>query len=379
MGSVRKKGNRWYFSVELPTENGKRKRIEKAGGKTKKEALEKMKVFEAEILKNGYQEKSKMTFKELFDIWYEEHVELNCAYKTKETYERNARLHLLPRIGDFKVVDIKPKDVNALYNDLKKEGYGKSLFYQVRNLLKSCLSYAVFPLEIIESNACDNVKSPKMEPAKKPKEIITPEKLPVILEASTRVYMFSSISIILFNTGMRIGELLGLQWDDIDFDKKIIHIRHSLLTKNCNEYELEVPKTPGSVRDIYFNEDVEKEFKKIKIEQMENRLKYGKFYIQNNDDDLVFTRKNGKFMSHTILENAARRVSKKVDIDFSLHTFRHSHATMMLEAGATMKDVQIRLGHASIEITMNIYVQPTDMSKKEALEKFNAYTKNSDI
>lgn len=378
MGSVRKKGSRWYFSVELPTENGKRKRIERSGGKTKKEALEKMKVFEAEILKNGYQEKSKMTFKELFDIWYEEHVEVNCAYQTKETYERNARLHLLPRIGDLKIVDIKPKDVNALYNDLKKEGYGKSLFNQVRNLLKSCLSYAVFPLEIIESNACDNVKSPKMEPAKKPKEIITPEKLSVILEASTRVYMFSSIAIILFNTGMRIGELLGLQWDDIDFTEKIIHIRHSLLTKNCNEYELEVPKTPGSVRDIYFNEDVEKELKKIKIEQMENRLKYGKFYIQN-DDDLVFTRKSGKFMSDTTLQNAARRVSKKVDIDFSLHTFRHSHATMMLEAGATMKDVQIRLGHASIEITMNIYVQPTDVSKKEALEKFNAYTKTSDI
>lgn len=378
MGSVRKKGNRWYFSVELPAENGKRKRVEKAGGKTKKEALEKMKVFEAEILKNGYKEESKMTFKELFDTWYKEYVELNCSYQTKETYERNARLHLLPRIGDFKIVDIKPKNINALYNDLKKEGYGKALFMQVRNLLKSCLSYAVFPLELIESNPCDNVKSPKMEPAKDYKEIITPEKLSVILEASTRVYMFDSVAIILFNTGMRIGELLGLQWDDIDFDKKIIHIRHSLLSKNANEYELTVPKTAGSIRDIYFNKDVEKEFKKIKIEQMENKLKYGKYYIQN-DYDLVFTRKNGKFMSHTVLINAARRISKKIGIDFSLHTFRHSHATMMLEAGATMKDVQTRLGHADVGITMNVYVQPTEESKKEALEKFNAYTKTSDI
>ena len=104
MGSVRKKGDRWYFSVELPTENGKRKRVERAGGKTKKEALEKMKVFEVEVLKFGYKEESKMRFEELANIWIEKYSKMNCKDTTVELYERVIRLHILPKLGNYKVI-----------------------------------------------------------------------------------------------------------------------------------------------------------------------------------------------------------------------------------------------------------------------------------
>ena len=264
MGSVRKKGDRWYFSVELPAENGKRKRVERAGGKTKKEALEKMKVFEVEVLKFGYKEESKMRFEELANIWIEKYSKMNCKDTTVELYERVIRLHILPKLGNYKVIDIRAGVINDFYNSLKKEDYKYSMANLTKNILNSCLNFAVFPLEIIYGNPCSSVKFPKFEKDLEEKSIVSREDLELILEKGKKYYAFNEMCILLFNTGMRISEALALQWEDIDFTEKVIHIRHNLVTKKNHVYELTTPKTKNSVRDIYFNEEVEKAFKSIK-------------------------------------------------------------------------------------------------------------------
>ena len=227
MGTLRKRGNSWYFSVELPAENGKRKRIERAGGKTKKEAQEKMKLFEAEILKNGYKEESKITFKELSNNWLESYVETNCKDRSKSTYERMLRLHIVPRIGNYRVVDIKPKVINDFYNTLKEEDYNKSTAELVKSTLNGCLNFAVFPGEVIASNPCSSVKFPKFIENTNSKDVLTQDDLELILEKGEKYYNFNEMCILLFNTGMRIGEALALQWEDIDFKEKIIHIKHN--------------------------------------------------------------------------------------------------------------------------------------------------------
>lgn len=378
MGSVRKKGDRWYFSVELPTENGKRKRVERAGGKTKKEALEKMKVFEVEVLKFGYKEESKMRFEELANIWIEKYSKMNCKDTTVELYERVIRLHILPKLGNYKVIDIRAGVINDFYNSLKKEDYKYSMANLTKNILNSCLNFAVFPLEIIYGNPCSSVKFPKFPKDLKEKTIVSSEDLNIILEKGARYYNFNEMCILLYNTGLRISEALALQWEDIDFKERIIHIRHNLNTKNRKVFELTTPKTRNSVRDIYFNEDVEKVFKSLKKKQSEKRIYYGNFY-KKLEYNFIFTSPEGTIMTRNTFANKANTLSKKGCNKFTMHSFRHTHATMLLQAGANMKDVQARLGHSDISTTMNIYVQATEESKKDALKKFDEYIKTSNI
>lgn len=378
MGSVRKKGDRWYFSVELPTENGKRKRVERAGGKTKKEALEKMKVFEVEVLKFGYKEESKMRFEELANIWIEKYSKMNCKDSTVELYERVIRLHLLPKLGNYKVVDIRPTVINDFYNSLKIEDYKYSMAHLTKNILNSCLNFAVFPMEIINSNPCNSVKFPKFEKSLEEKTIVSRNDLELILEKGAKYYNFNEMCMFLYNTGLRISEALALQWEDIDFKEKIIHIRHNVNSKNKREYELTTPKTRNSVRDIFFNEDVEQVFKSLKKKQSESRIKYGKYYIKLKHN-FIFTSKEGNILTRNTFANKAKTLSERGCNKFTMHTFRHTHATMLLQAGANMKDVQARLGHSDISTTMNIYVQATEESKKDALKKFDEYIKTSNI
>lgn len=378
MGSVRKKGNRWYFSVELPAENGKRKRVEKAGGKTKKEAMRKMALFEAEFLKNGYKKESKLTFEELFNIWMRDYVELECKDNTISSYKRNARIHILPFLGNVRVVDIKARLLNSYFTSLKKEDYSYSLASTIRTIITSALNHAVFPMEIIDANPALSLKFPKFAKRGDEKEIIYLDELERILAVSTpRRRNFNNMCIFLFNTGMRIGEALALQWEDIDMDEKLIHIRHTVIyTQDNNDYKLDTPKTESSIRDIYFNSAVEKLLKEMRKNQIENKLKYGKYYINN---DLVFTKENGAFMHRGLFVAGATWCKKKTGINFSMHSFRHTHATMLIEAGVPMKEVQMRLGHASIETTMNVYVQSSDSSKKNAVKMFDEYIKTSNI
>lgn len=378
MGSVRKKGDRWYFSVELPSENGKRKRVERAGGKTKKEALQKMAIFEAEVLKKGYKEESKMKFEELANIWIEKYSKINCKNTTVFVYERVLRLHILPKIGNYKVTDIRANVINDFYNSLKKDDYKYAIAHLIKNVLSSCLNFAVFPLEIIDTNPCNSVKFPKFEENTDKKIILSHDDLDLIVRESKKNYLFGEMCIILFNTGMRISEALALQWEDIDFKKKIIHIRHTLVFKKNSMYELSSPKTKYSVRDIYFNEEVEKVFKTLKKYQAENKLHYGKYY-KKLEHNFIFTSKEGNVLRRNVFSNRAGYLSKDISKKFTMHSFRHTHATMLLQAGVNMKDVQARLGHADITTTMNIYAQSTEDSKKAALEKFDNYIKSSDI
>ena len=378
MGSLRKKGDRWYFSVEIPQTNGKRKRIERAGGRTKKEAQEKMKIFEAEVLKHGYKEESKMKFEELTEIWLKNHVSVNCKCSTLDTYKKYLKNHIVPELGAYKLTDLKPRIINDFFISFKRENkLEPNTIRTIRDILSSCLSYAVFPLELIDSNPCTSIKLPKMETKKDKKDIITLEDLEKILLYGQGRCNFNEMCILLYNTGLRVSEALALQWSDIDMDEKVIHVKHSINTKNSNEYELTTPKTKTSIRDVYFNNDVEKILKTLKRKQNECKLLYGSFY-KRYEHDFIFTNRNGSLQSRNTFANAARSLQSK-GLYFSMHTFRHTHATMLLQAGVNMKDVQTRLGHSDISTTMNIYVQSTTESKKKVVEILDEYLKTSDI
>ena len=141
-------------------------------------------------------------------------------------------------------------------------------------------------------------------------------------------------------------------------------------TNKRKNYFLDTPKTKGSKRDIFINDTVISILRKQRIAQKENQLRYGNLYIKS---DLVFTKENGDFLCSNYLSDWILRLSKKTDIPFSMHTFRHTHATILLEAGVSAKDIQTRLGHSDISITLNTYVKSTELNQRKAAEVFENY------
>lgn len=369
MGSLRKKGDRWYFSIELPAENGKRKRIERRGGRTKKEAQEKMKLFEAEVLKGEFKEDSKLTFKEVSDIWFKEHVLLNNTLSTQDTYTLVLNSRILPELGDYKIKDITPRVLQDFLNNKKKDDLSKNSIKQIKSIVSSVMKYAVFPLEEIKENPMQYVSLPKIKD-KESKLALTMEEYEMILNSLNKEKdaQLKRLIEILFNTGMRVGELNALHWSDIDFENKIIHVKYTIYFISRQECKITPPKTEESVRDIFVNDYVLNLLKKEAVHQKECMLKYGEHYEHS---DLVFTRDNGKFFVYKNYIQPLCRLSEKLGFKFTFHTFRHTHATMLLEAGVSIKQIQERLGHKNIKTTMDVYTKVSNDSKKEVVQKFD--------
>lgn len=163
-----------------------------------------------------------------------------------------------------------------------------------------------------------------------------------------------------------------MQWKNIDLDNKIIHIKYTLIKKPNNKCELVTPKTKSSIRDITIGDTLLKILKAHKIRQKENKSKCGKLY---NNSDWVCTNDLGRHFTTYIFEYTIPGLIKKIDFPFTFHYLRHTHATMLIEAGANIKDVQVRLGHSNLSTTMDTYSHVTQKMKNETVDIFERIIK----
>ena len=211
--------------------------------------------------------------------------------------------------------------------------------------------------------------------------------------------------IISYYTGFRIGETLGLTWDDIDLkDKKISVNKIIYYNDETKMWYFGTPKTPTSERTITIGDTLIKILKKYKKDQLENKLKYGSHYtciyegieiIDNKEYrpiysllsnipsgtlkkvDMVCTKENGEMVTTNTFKYASRVINYNLGIIFNFHSLRHTHATTLIENGVDIKTVQLRLGHANIETTYNTYVHPTEKMTNDAASVFdNAVNEN---
>ncbi|MEL7596843.1 MAG: site-specific integrase, partial [Clostridiaceae bacterium] len=171
-----------------------------------------------------------------------------------------------------------------------------------------------------------------------------------------------------FNTGMRAAEVCGLTWDCIDFNNRTIKVEKIILRKE-REWVFGTPKTKSSNRSILIGNTLVNILKHHKKRQIENKLKYGKHYTNNN---FVCTKENGELVSTHSLKYLSRVVNYELGIKFNFHSLRHTHATMLLEAGANIKDIQHRLGHSNLATTMDTYSHVTNKLNQDSVDKFEA-------
>ncbi|MCI5996142.1 MAG: site-specific integrase [Blautia sp.] len=417
-GGVRKRGTKWYYYFDAGKIGGKRNRIERVGGNTKKEAEAALAAAINEYNNAGTVfEASEVTVSDYFDQWYELSCKPNLKYNTQVGYLRIIEGHLKPKFGKYKLKSITPAILQKYANDLKFNGYSKSHIVGILTVFQAAMDYAVEPLHYISQNPMKSVKFPKVE--KKPREriILTMDDWNRIIDRfeSTRYYIPLMIG---FYTGLRISETFGLTWDDIDLKNRTLTVNKQIVKRNFgadvrkvveqkgkreqrSSWYFTTPKTPTSQRTIPFGETLYKALKKERAAQLENEIKYGEFYtihvLKKEKDEkgneifrvvpiqkcvdiqlprtrLICITENGQYTSTDSFKYCSRIIHRELQLAFDYHSLRHTHATMLIEAGANVKNVQMRLGHTNIQTTLQTYVHDTEKMGEQSVELFEQIT-----
>lgn len=399
--NVRKRGQKWQYQFEGAKIEGKRKQITKSGFKTKKEALEAGVKALAEYNNSGsHFEPTEMSVSDYFDYWYENYVVVNLKIHTQRTYKLCIENHIKPELGIYKLKSLTPAILQKFINTKFTNGFGKSHLKQLAGVLSGALKYAVYPGEFIKENPMQYTSLPKYEETNTSStRYITQDEWNKILDRFPSSSCFYIPLIIGYFTGFRISETLGLTWNDIDLENKTISINKILYYNDKSKSWYFGPtKTKTSDRTIKIGDTLINILKKHKKNQLENKLKYGGYYtctyegeeivnskkyrplysfpaslpVQNLKKlDMVCTRENGDIVTTNSFKYASKVIHYELGIsNFCYHALRHLHATTLIENGAEIKDVQMRLGHSDIETTYNTYVHHTKQMENNSVEIF---------
>lgn len=367
-GSVRKRGDKWYYSFELASMSGKRKRVERVGGRTKKEALAAMrKAIEDYENAGKLIDESSMSVADYLDYWFANYVEVSLRYNTQRTY-RTAIDHIKASLGSYHLKKISPAAVQAFLNQMHLAGYARGTIQHTRMVLIKAFNMAVNPYQFITDNPCRYATVPKGAKNSDGEDVkvLSKEDIKNLFEVFPRGSRYHVPLMIGYHTGLRMSEVAGLTWDCIDLKAKTLSVKKIQIFKTGEGYFLEAPKTPSSVRAITISSQLVQTLKDHQLDQKKNSLRYGPYYTHSN---YVCTDENGKFICLSALKNVRDVVNRRFSFTFSFHRLRHTHATMLLAAGVPMKAIQQRLGHANITTTMNIYAHYSeDLEKTTAAQ-----------
>lgn len=369
---TRKRGDKWQYYFEGASIGGKRRQIVKSGFPSQKKAYEAGIKAMLEYENGGSSVDPKnISVDDYFNEWIKLYVDPNLKKSTKKCYVNLINKQIRPRIGKYKLNSITPAIIQEVLNDLYKEDKSASYIKLVRVVMRAAFEYAVRPMMYIKTNPVIYAKTPKGSRKVKRREIVSKENINRILGRFEGTGFYLPI-MIAYHSGLRIGEVYGLTWDNIDFDRNIIYVRKQLKQYH-NEFYFSDLKNTSSRRDVIVTDKLIKALKEeYETQQLEREL-LGKQY--QDSWNLVNAKRGGGFYSPNSFAYANRVIKKDLGIDnFNFHSLRHTHATMLIEAGANIKDVSLRLGHSNIETTLQIYTHRTNEMALQTVNIFERLT-----
>ena len=317
---------------------------------------------------------------EYFDKWFYDNAIYGLRESTSQSYEMIIRRHIKPHIGTIVFANLSGDDIKEfyrfLYNHGKLNGKGGLSFKTVENIhlvISSCINFALKRGELIR-NPLLTVKL--IREGKKEVEVFTRDEQEKIIEECKNHYYGMAIKFD-FYTGLRAGELLGLTWDCVNFEKNTIRVNKQVQrNKNFNSYAetktilgfVYNTKTKNSNRLIKVMPPLMNDLAQYKLQQDVLKQKLGKDY--HTKLNLVFPRQDGYFTDTGTFLDAFSRIQEKLGIEHrNVHAMRHTFATRALESGMKPIVVSRLLGHASIQITMDIYGHVIPDFAEQELEK----------
>lgn len=362
----------WMFKTYLGTDaNGKQITTTRRNFNTKKEAQLALSRLKVQFEKGEYNKpkEDRYTFNQVFELWknnYELTVKESTFVKVMSQYE----FHILPIFGSKFIDDISVIDIQNYANDKVNK------FVNYRNLITNIsriFDYAI-NIGLIDANPTKRISIPKRKISvgdNKKQNYYTKTELKRFLDLSRKqqpYYIYAFFQLLAYS-GCRKGEILGLQWRSVSFKDNHINIIQTLASGKDNRLYLEQPKTKHSKRIVSLDKQTMEVLKHWKKEQRKMMFQLG--YNTMNDEQLVFSNiensflqvsKPRKWMLQTIHKNNLKEIS--------IHGFRHTHATLLLEAGVSPKVISERLGHSSIQITLDLYSHVTEEMEREVPDIF---------
>ena len=368
-GSIRKRSNgTWEARCCVGYDPATGKLLRKSiYGKTQKEVREKLRQIAAEVDTGEYIEPCSQTLASWLDDWLAEYLP-NVKPHTRASYETIVRLHLKPALGNKKLCELTPVDVQKFVNRLCHTGLNPKTVKNIHGVLHRALNQ-VMRIGFLRVNPAGVCNLPKIV-----KNEITPLQGNEVAAFLRAIHgeRFETLFFTALFTGMRQSELLGLQWKDIDFNAGALYVRRQLQKeKGRAAYRFIEPKS-GKPRKILPAPAVITTLRKQRAAQNQLRLAAGPAW--ENVDDLVFTNPVGRHLAHMTVYKDFKRMIASIGLpNARFHDMRHTFAVLSLQAGDDIKTVQENLGHHTAAFTLDVYGHVTDDMRHQSADRMERY------
>ena len=376
-----------YYTYRWTSRNGKRHSVTAS-------TLEELREREEQIARDmseGIRGDAKnVTLDDMFELW--KRLKRGLKGNTYQNYCYMYRTFVSPEIGKLRIATLKKSDIKAFYNSLVD---GKNLKIatvdNIHTVLHQVLEVAVedrYMRTNISDNLMKELKQSHNIGQERKRALTEPEQelfLDFLKRDNTPYRHWYPVFAVMVNTGMRVGEITGLRWEDVDFEENVIEVSHTLVYYNHSDegcyFSIHTPKTEAGKRVIPMLDEVREAFLEEKSYQESNQLKC-KASIDGYTD-FIFINRFGNVQHQGTLNKALRRIIRDCnDMQlakggkdplllprFSCHSLRHTFTTRLVEAGVNLKVIQDALGHKDFSTTMDIY---TDVTKELRQREFDS-------
>jgi integrase len=386
-----KKGDRWMYIVEngIDPQTGKRQRVVKRGFVKKKDATDAAKAMEYQLGIRNLDTKANITFSEMADEWLSVYELTDRKISTVRVRQHEIG-HLNQYFAHYKLKNINKKMYQNALTDLKSvkklahntisgiHGTARMIFKRAMEqdiIMQDPTQFAFIPKD---KKTVEDIENTKVED-----KYLEKDELRTFLEKAKEIGEETyTILFTLAWTGLRTGELVALKWKDIDFSNQTINVTKTYYNpkNNTKNFTLLPPKTRGSIRTIEVEDEVIHALQKHQIRQKSVKLQVGREYY---NEDFVFGRLNPPYFGYPhfikTVENRMAAVMKQlpnIEKHLTPHSLRHTHTSLLAEAGVELLQIMDRLGHTDDDTTTQVYLHITKDRKKEASQKFGELMRN---
>jgi integrase len=358
-----------HYSVILEDKDeitGKRKQRWIAVGDDCREAEKIMTRMVNDFNNGNFVRPGKVLCSEFFDRWLKEYAKINLAENTYECYDDIIRLHLSPSLGKVKLTSLKPENLQKYYADKLNSGLSnRTVRYHhtvLHNILKTAMKWG-----LLQRNVCDLTDPPS--PVRVEMHTMNEDEIRRFLEAAKSTKYYPLFFTALY-TALRRSELLALKWVDVDLLSMQVSVNKSLHQLRNGEIIVKQPKTQKSRRLVSLTPANVIVLREHRESQNKYRESIGSPVL--TDNDFVFCNYNGKHLLPDSISHIWMKMVRRLGLkNIRLHDARHTHASLMLKQGVHPKIVQERLGHASIQITLDTYSHVAPGLQQAAANKFD--------